>query len=136
MRFILYLFSATTLLLATGCTGTAAPDPKNESRIAALEQRAEAMERKSDDLALKSKIVSSQVFGSPLDNFFSADGWWENPYDSGQADCARRCIAAAATQRAACPKKEVESERLTCYQEASDSAANCQRQCSKMPAPL
>ena len=134
MRTVLAVFATATLLLATGCTGTVAPGPSTDPRIAALEQRVEVLERKSEDLALKGKIVSSQAFGSPLDNFFAADGWWENPYDSGQADCARRCITASTTHRASCAKKD-ESDRLACYQEASDNAANCQRQCSKMPAP-
>lgn len=130
MRAVLSIIAS--LLLATGCTQTPAPGAADDPRVAALEQRVEVLERKSEDLALKSKIVSSQMFGSPLDNFFAEEGWWENPYDTGQADCAKRCIAAAATHRAACAEKDVDSERLACYQEASDNAANCQRQCSKM----
>ena len=135
MRYVMSLLASATLLLATGCNQAAAPNATSDPRVAALEKRVEALEARSTDLALKGKIISSQVFGSPLDNFFASEGWWENPYDSGQADCARRCIAAAATHRATCATMTVDADRLKCYQEASDNAANCQRQCSKMPAP-
>src|SRR4051794_29658766 len=65
-----------------------------------LEARVEALEKRTTDLTLKSQIVGSLGFGKTgLDIFFGEPEFWENPYDSGQADCAKRCISELVERR-------------------------------------
>jgi len=106
-------------------------------KVAALEAKAATLEKRNDDLALKGRIVSSQLFGSPLDNFFASPEFWENTYDSGQADCAKRCIEEVSAHRKACEEIADDTERQQCFQEASDRGSECQRQCSaSFPPPI
>ena len=92
---------------------------------------------RNSDLALKGRIVSSQLFRSPLEDFFASPEFWENTYDSGQADCAKRCIDALTAHREACEDIADDTQRLQCYQEASDNAATCQKGCSSsFPPPI
>ncbi|MCP6280394.1 hypothetical protein NL459_27585, partial [Klebsiella pneumoniae] len=86
----------------------------------------ETLEKRNRDLALKARIVSSHLFGSPLENFFASAELWENTYDSGQADCARRCIETLTAERKACENIADPTERQRCFQEATDRASLCQ----------
>jgi hypothetical protein len=77
------------------------------------------------------------LFRSPLENFFASDEFWQNPYDSGQADCAQRCISTLTSERNACSRIADEGQRQRCFQDALDRASNCQRQCSaNHPPPI
>jgi len=106
-------------------------------KVAALEAKVAMLEKRNGDLALKGRIVSSQLFDSPLDNFFASPEFWENTYDSGQADCARRCIEDLTAHRNACKEITDDTERLQCFQEASDRASTCHAQCSgSFPPPI
>jgi len=106
-------------------------------KVAALEAKLDTLVKRNSDLALKGRIVSSQLFRSPLEDFFASPEFWENTYDSGQADCARRCIETLTAHRNVCKDKTDETERLQCFQEASDNASSCQTQCSgSFPPPI
>jgi hypothetical protein len=120
------------LLVSVGCN--APVDRSATERMTTLENRIASFEQRSADLALKTRIVS-QLFGSPLDNFFAADEFWENTYDSGQADCARRCIATLTAERKACASEKDDAKRQQCYQAATDRASRCQVQCSQNNPP-
>jgi hypothetical protein len=106
--------------------------------IEALRTRIETLERRASDLALKSQIVSSQLFGKTgLDRFFGEPEFWENPYDSGQADCSRRCIEELATSRQACDGVGDPTKRQACYAEALSRAATCHTRCAqRFPPPI
>ena len=106
-------------------------------KVAALEAKLDTLAKRNSDLALKGRIVSSQLFRSPLEDFFASPEFWENTYDSGQADCANRCIEALTAHRNVCKDKTDEAERLQCFQEASDRATTCHKQCSaSFPPPI
>jgi hypothetical protein len=106
-------------------------------KVAALEAKVATLEMRNNDLALKGRIVSSQLFDSPLDNFFASPEFWENTYDSGQADCSRRCISTLTAERKACEEIADDTQRLQCYQDATARASECHRQCAaSFPPPI
>ena len=119
------------------CTGCIRPADETTKKVAALEAKVETLQKRNNDLALKGRIISSHLFRSPLEDFFASPEFWENTYDSGQADCAKRCISTLTTEREACEKIANDSERQQCFQKATDRASNCQTQCSKnFPPPV
>ena len=106
-------------------------------RDASLEAKVAALERRNRDLTLKARIISSQLFGSPLANFFASPEFWENTYDSGQADCAKRCIETLTAERKACENIADPAQRQKCFEEASQRASTCQQRCSSsFPPPI
>ena len=106
-------------------------------RVESLEAKVEALERRNRDLTLKARIVSSQLFGSPLANFFASPEFWENTYDSGQADCARRCIETLTAERKACENIADPTQRQKCFEDAAQRASICQQRCSSsFPPPI
>ncbi len=112
--------------------------PTNDTtakKVAALEAKVETLEKRNSDLALKGRIVGSQLFGSGLDRFFGEPEFWENTYDSGQADCAKRCISTLTSERKACENIADATQRLQCFQAAVDRASKCHRQCSASNPP-
>lgn len=128
---------AVLCLMLAGCVGTNAPgtDSTSTNRISELEQKVETLERRLDDQSRKVRIFAN-VFGSPIDNFFAEEGWWENPYDAGQAECSKSCIAALQTHRQACAAMQDEDRRLACYNEAVTNASTCHRRCQgRFPPP-
>jgi len=106
-------------------------------KVAALEAKVATLEKRNSDLALKGRIISSQVFRSPLEDFFGSPEFWENTYDSGQADCARRCIEELTANKAACAAITNDAEKKQCYQDAYDRGSRCQTNCSRsFPPPI
>lgn len=101
-------------------------------KLAALETKVRRLERRNRDLALKSQIASTFMFRSPLEEFFASPEFWENTYDSGQADCSKRCIEALQASYKACDAQyEAGSEQWNaCRAEALERAANCHKNCS------
>ena len=135
MKAIVLVLGVAALLTCTGCDRST--DEMNTPKVAALEAKVETLEKRNNDLALKGRIVSSQLFGSPPGNFFASDEFWENTYDSGQADCAKRCISALTAERAACQNIADAAKRLQCFQDATGRASSCQTQCSaNNPPPI
>jgi hypothetical protein len=132
MKLNIFVFGV-ALLTCTNCTRPT--DDLTSKKVAALEAKVETLEKRNSDLALKGEIVSGLLFRSGLDRFFVTAEFWENVYDSGQADCARRCISAATAERAACEKNPNDVERQQCFQRASDNASRCQTQCSQSHPP-
>lgn len=123
------------LLVGAGCNPPAADDA-TAKKIADLEAKVAALEKRNNDLTLKTRIVSG-IFGSPLRRFFDADEFWENPYDSGQADCARRCITALTASNKVCSAKPDGSDKDRCFADALERATTCQTGCSKsFPPPF
>lgn len=118
------------LLAAAGCAQNGAEDGALSARVQTLERDVAALRKENDDLALKGRITTSQLFRSPLEDFFSSPEFWERVYDSGMADCAGRCIRQIQQHRAQCAQIQNANQRLQCYQQASDRGANCQRQCA------
>lgn len=144
MNRIVLALGVSVLLACAGCDRVAnapaeRPDGSDATtqRIATLEARVAELERRNSDLALKGRIVGSQLFGSPLDNFFASDEFWQNTYDSGQADCAKRCIATLTAERKACEAIDDDVQQQRCYEDASARASQCQTQCSaNNPPPI
>jgi hypothetical protein len=106
-------------------------------RIESLEAKIETLDERNRDLSLKARIVSSQLFGSPLANFFASPEFWENTYDSGQADCSRRCIETLTSERKACESIADPTQRQKCFEDAAQRASLCHQRCSgSFPPPL
>ena len=123
-----FLFVALLLATLVACEKKeASPDPAYQQRIDSLTTRIAALEQENSQLRLKGRISSSLKSG--LDAFFDADEFWENVIDVGQQECANRCIQATKQHREACAAITDDAKRLACYQEASDNAAACQKQC-------
>ena len=123
--------------LFSGCASSLTSVDTTAKKVAALEAKVETLEKRNSDLALKGRIVSSQLFSSGLDRFFGEPEFWENTYDSGQADCAKRCISTLASERKACENIADATQRQQCFQGAVDRASRCQTQCSaSFPPPI
>jgi hypothetical protein len=109
-------------------------------RVEALQEAVAALEKRNSDLALKAQIVSSQLFGKVgLDRFFAEPEFWENTYDSGQADCSRRCIEELHTAYAACDAQHPEGseERANCRAIALANSSKCHQRCAEaFPPPI
>ena len=129
MRANVLVFTVCVLLASAACAPARPVDDGMAARVAELESQVAELQKRADDLALKGRVVGSLLFRSPLDDFFQSPEFWENTYDSGEADCSRRCIATLQEHRAACLNKP-ESERLKCFEEASANAALCHKRCA------
>jgi hypothetical protein len=125
------MFLCAGVLLSSACGGTR-PDVVSalEKRVQTLETSQSALQKQSDNLALKARISSGLLHGSPLEDFFASPEFWENTYDSGQADCANRCIKANQEHRAACARLTDPAARQKCYEEALQRVTACQRGCA------
>lgn len=108
--------------------------------VEALQETVAALERRTNDLALKSQITSSQVFGrAGLDRFFGEREFWENIIDVGQSECSQRCIEALQAERAgiAANTSYSDAERAEKYEEAAQNAALCHKRCAEaFPTPI
>ncbi|MCA1600203.1 MAG: hypothetical protein LC776_00685 [Acidobacteria bacterium] len=126
---------ATYLLVAAGIAVLVA---RNAKAVAALQANVATLEKRNSDLALKGRIVSSQLFGATgVDRFFAEPEFWENSYDVGQAECSRRCIEELTAQRKACEDITDATERERCLQDALDRATTCHKRCAEMfPPPI
>lgn len=117
-----------TMLLA-GCPNDAA------KKVAELETKVSALEKRNNDLEVKGRIVAISHFDSPLKNFFEADEFWENTYDSGAADCARRCATTLVSEYKVCNAITDCLKKQQCFNEALSRASNCQTNCSRNNQP-
>ena len=105
-----------------------------EKKVGELEAKVTTLTARDSDLALKARIISNQIFASPLDRFFGSDEFWENPYDSGQADCAKRCTATLQSELKICDNAGNPSQ---CRIDAVSRASTCQTRCStNNPPPI
>lgn len=113
-----------------------ADDPAKENE--GLRSKVEALEKRTNDLALKGQIVGSLLFGKTgLDRFFGEPEFWENTYDSGQADCSLRCIQDLTARNKACEAMSDPAKRLQCYESARSDAAICHSGCAQsFPTPI
>jgi hypothetical protein len=116
----------------------AACDPAQDSerRISELETRIDALEQETQTLRLKGQAMAGfGLFGArPIDSFFASPEFWEQTYDSGQADCSRRCSANLATENTAC---ETSANPQSCREKALQTASNCHTQCAmNNPVPV
>ncbi|MFO0872442.1 MAG: hypothetical protein U0575_00535 [Phycisphaerales bacterium] len=132
---------AASILSCAGCGQAADAEATKriaalDAKVAGLETKVADLEKRNNDLKVKGRIVASSLFGSPLENFFASDEFWENTYDSGQADCAKRCAATLQTELAACQKITDCAQRQQCIKDAVERASNCQTQCSKSHPPV
>jgi hypothetical protein len=135
MKANVFVLGICVLLACTGCNRLT--DDATAKEVAALEGKVQTLEKRNSDLALKGQIVSSQLFSSGLDRFFGEPEFWENPYDVGQAECAKRCITTLTSERKACEDIADATQRLQCFQGAVDRASTCQQQCaSRFPPPI
>jgi hypothetical protein len=105
-----------------------------------LQETVAALERRTNDLALKVQITSSQVVGRVgLDRFFAEPEFWENVIDVGQAECSQRCIKELQAAYAAIAANTTysDAERQAAYQQALDNAALCHQRCAEaFPTPI
>jgi hypothetical protein len=132
MKARIFVLCVGAILGGTGCNPPT--DDSTAKRVAALEAKVEALEKRSKDLALKGRIVSG-LLGSSLDIFFASPEFWENPYDSGQADCANRCSSTLTSDLKECKKIADDAQRKKCMNDAINRASKCQTQCSASNQP-
>ena len=99
-----------------------------------LEERVAALERRANDFALKGQILSDVTpsFETGLDRFFAEPEFWENTYDSAQADCSRRCSKDYARHLAICddPNQTPRSEQAACRTRARETVIACHASCA------
>jgi hypothetical protein len=130
------VFVGVALGLLMTCISCSNPpsDEATNKRISELEARVATLQTRSDDIALKGRIASGLLFLSPLDRFFASPEFWENTYDSGQADCAKRCATQLQTEYAACANN---ANPTQCRTDALAKGSMCQTNCSKnFPPPI
>jgi hypothetical protein len=122
-------------VVLTACAACAPPaNDDSAKRIAALESKVATLQQRDADVRLKAKIVGNRIFDSPLDQFFGEAEFWENTYDSGQADCSRRCIENLTAERKAC---ETSADPATCFAQAAQRASECHSRCAmNFPPPI
>lgn len=99
-----------------------------------LQHSLATLEQRHNDLVLKAQVLSIKAAGGTWgwDRFLSEPEFWENVYDSGMADCARRCIDELRERNAACDATYAagSSEWHHCRSVALADAALCQDRCS------
>ena len=117
-------------LFGYSCNQERSGDDQLSQKVQALESKVDALQKRSDDQVLKAEIVNSVIFRSPLEEFFHSAEFFERTYDSGQADCAKRCINANKIAREACAKITDTDEKDRCFQDALVRVTNCQKGCS------
>lgn len=124
------------LLVGAGVAVSAALSAKAVAGLQVLQKR-------NSDLALKGRIVSSQLLGAKeihgfgLDRFFAEPEFWENTYDAGQVECSKRCIEDLTAGRKACEEIADATEREQCFREALDRATECHKRCAQaFPPPI
>lgn len=133
LRMMVTLFVVAFLTVSVyGCAPNKMEIDLLNKKVTELETKVDTLQKGMGDQQFKSMITSSQLFKSPLEQFFSSPEFWENTYDSSEADCSRRCIKDLQTHRAQCMNIPDDNARLQCFQEASDRAANCHRQCANL----
>jgi hypothetical protein len=120
-----------------GGAGVAVLAAVSAKAFAALQANVAALQKRNTDLALKGRIVSSQLLGAKeihgfgLDRFFAEPEFWENSYDAGQVECSKRCIAELTAGRTACEDLADPAERERCFQDALDRATTCHKRCAE-----
>ncbi len=119
-------------VFAMSCSQPKGDGTQLAQKVTELEKKVDQLTQELSDQKLKTRIVNDMVFGSPLENFFASDEFWENPVDVAQQECSKRCIRNAQQHREACAKIENEEERLRCYKEATASASDCQKSCWRL----
>jgi hypothetical protein len=125
------VISCLGILVSLGCNpAPPAADAALEQRLQAIESGQAALQRQVEGATLKSQVTSGLLFRSPLQDFFASPEFWEQTYDSGQADCARRCIRANQEHRAACAKLPAGAAQARCYDDALQRVTACQRGCA------
>jgi hypothetical protein len=124
------------LLVGAGVAVSAALSAKAVAGLQVLQKR-------NSDLALKGRIVSSQLLGAKeihgfgLDRFFAEPEFWESTYDAGQVECSKRCIEDLTAGRKACEEIADATEREQCFREALDRATECHKRCAQaFPPPI
>jgi hypothetical protein len=124
-----------SVVALTACAACAPPaNDESIKRIADLESKVTALQQRDADVRLKAKIVSNRIFDSPLDRFFGEAEFWEDTYDSGQADCSRRCIENLQAERKACPTSP---DPAACFAQAAQRASECHSRCAmSFPPPI
>ena len=107
----------------TGDTGKAIGD---------LEERVAALERRANDFALKGQILGdiTPSFETGIDRFFAEPEFWENTYDSSQADCSRRCSEAYREHLKACEDVAGVTAREACRSQARAAVIACHATCA------
>lgn len=122
-------FLLLTFLLAGlfSCQPGATTDPVQQKTIDSLSMRVAELEKQQVNMKAKAKMAIG--FGSPLDNFFNADEFWENTVDVGTSECYKRCADANAQHRQACSQIADCAQRQACYEEALANVTSCVQNC-------
>lgn len=129
--FVSLFFVLTLSILGSGCTQEASKNDELNNRIVEFENQVKTLQERLNDRTLKARIASSLIFKSPLEQFFQSPEFWENTYDSSQADCSKRCINDLQTARAQCEQIADDNQRLQCFNDAAQRAASCHTQCAR-----
>jgi hypothetical protein len=123
------------LLICAGCNPPI--DDTTAKKVAELEAKVEELEKRNSDLEFKGRMVTSHLLPSwSLRDFFASDEFWENTYDSGQADCSKRCVETLTSSRQACEDHAACERKQQCIEEAIARANQCQTRCSASNPPF
>lgn len=127
MKTLILLLLCIPLLGLISCQPATTSDPVQAKTIDSLTARIAALESQHTQTLMKGRLAAS--FGSPLDDFFNADEFWENTVDVGTSECYKRCAKAASEHRKACDALTDCKKKEDCYKEAATNVANCVQNC-------
>ncbi|HZF09332.1 MAG TPA: hypothetical protein VFE33_11130 [Thermoanaerobaculia bacterium] len=132
---LIALLILTVLLgpLVTSCRQGGPNDNQLAKKVQELEARAGSLEVKLKDHELKTRVVFSVYMErNPWNNpsFLGTPFWGEKTYNSARADCANRCIEAAAKFLDACKQKDDPTQAKACYEQETVDAGKCQMGCA------
>jgi hypothetical protein len=128
------LISGATASILAASIQTEGAEAMNDRGLAKtveqLQEAVAALERRHDDLALKTQMMSSRLLGSwGWDRFLSTPEFWENVMDVGLSECSKGCIKTLQDRRAEIANLPCE-ERAAAYAQASADAQECHRRCA------
>lgn len=105
-----------------------------------LQEALSALERRHDDLALKTQMMSTRLLGSwGWNRFLSEPEFWENIMDVGLSECSKRCSKTFRETKDAIAANTsyTPEQRQAAIQEAEDAFELCQKGCTdRFPIPF
>lgn len=102
--------------------------------VEALQEAVATLEKRTDDLALKARLVTNLGVSKDLfDPLFGERGFWENIVDVGLSECSDRCIEELTRTRKAIAENTAysDAERQQAYEEAMARAVACHKACAE-----
>ncbi len=101
-----------------------------------LENHVEFLQEQSIDIQAKSQATSNLLFQSPMDAFFGAAGFWQDPVDVGYSECMKGCSKRYVVRRDACDEIPDEADRTSCNTNVSNNNSSCKSECVEQFNPF